>query len=228
MSSSFSAEFHHRGAVLVPASIDGNQIGALKDALRAPELSRSERGGAIYGIRNLLGLPAVREAACAPAIAARLTLLMGAGFRPVRGIFFDKTANANWPVPWHQDLSVAVRKSHDVAGWTNWSVKRGAPHAQPPSEILGRMVTVRLHLDDCPADNGALRIVPGSHLAGLLSRKSIQSVDTEPQTIVARAGDALFMRPLILHASSPSGSPSHRRVLHLEFAPEDVLPDGLE
>ena len=34
------------------------------------------------------------------------------------------------------------------------------------------------------------------------------------------------MRPLLLHASSPSSSPEHRRVIHLDFASED-LPGGL-
>jgi len=31
------------------------------------------------------------------------------------------------------------------------------------------MVTLRLHLDETPAENGALRVVPGSHGLGVLS-----------------------------------------------------------
>jgi hypothetical protein len=34
------------------------------------------------------------------------------------------------------------------------------------------------------------------------------------------------MRPLLLHASTVANSPRHRRVIHLEFA-ADELPDGL-
>ena len=34
------------------------------------------------------------------------------------------------------------------------------------------------------------------------------------------------MRPLLLHASSASQSPRHRRVIHLEYA-ADPLPGGL-
>jgi ectoine hydroxylase-related dioxygenase (phytanoyl-CoA dioxygenase family) len=41
------------------------------------------------------------------------------------------------------------------------------------------------------------------------------------------AGDALVMRPLLLHASSPARKPDHRRVIHLEFAPANLLPAGL-
>jgi len=36
------------------------------------------------------------------------------------------------------------------------------------------------------------------------------------------------MRPLLLHASSAARSPQHRRVVHLEFAPRDLLPAGLD
>jgi hypothetical protein len=35
------------------------------------------------------------------------------------------------------------------------------------------------------------------------------------------------MRPLILHASSPAEVPSHRRVVHLEYA-ADCLPGTVE
>jgi hypothetical protein len=35
------------------------------------------------------------------------------------------------------------------------------------------------------------------------------------------------MRPLLLHASSATQTPHHRRVLHLEFAPAGLLPPGL-
>jgi hypothetical protein len=40
-------------------------------------------------------------------------------------------------------------------------------------------------------------------------------------------GDALLMRPLLLHASSACVAPKSRRVIHLEFA-ADELPQGLE
>ncbi|HEX6908763.1 MAG TPA: hypothetical protein VF142_00130 [Longimicrobium sp.] len=37
----------------------------------------------------------------------------------------------------------------------------------------------------------------------------------------------LVMRPALLHASSPATRPGHRRVVHLEFA-ADELPHGLQ
>jgi ectoine hydroxylase-related dioxygenase (phytanoyl-CoA dioxygenase family) len=173
-------------------------------------------------------LAQVRATAALPTDAACLLPILDEDFRAVRGIFFDKTAGANWPVLWHQDLCLAVKERRDLKGWSNWSVKRGVTHVQPPPEILARMVTMRLHLDDCPIENGALRVVPGSHHEGLLSRTAIQKMTIGPgEAVIAKAGDAVFMRPLLLHASSAACRPSHRRVLHLEFAPSDLLPADL-
>jgi ectoine hydroxylase-related dioxygenase (phytanoyl-CoA dioxygenase family) len=199
----------------------------LKAILAQGELARAERDGQTYGVRNLLHIAPVREVIAMPKIVSCLMPLLGPGFRAVRGLFFDKTAKANWPVLWHQDLTLALRERRDLQGWTNWTVKRGVTHAQPPPEILNRMVTMRLHLDDCPVENGALRIVSGSHGEGLLSRDTIQDAAKAAESIAAKAGEALFMRPLLLHASSPAQTPSHRRVLHLEFAPANLLPPEL-
>lgn len=223
-----TARFQKLGFCLVPRVIDTAQIAALDGALAQSELARAERDGQTYGARDLLRLPQVGEIAATAELTSRLLSLLGSGFQVVRGLFFDKTVSANWPVQWHQDLSVAVRERKELPGWSNWTVKRGVTHAQAPPEILGRMVTVRLHLDDCPAENGALRVIPGSHHYGLLTRDKIPAATQKiAETIPAAAGDALFMRPLILHASSPAQTPSHRRVLHLEYAPADLLPPQL-
>jgi hypothetical protein len=40
-------------------------------------------------------------------------------------------------------------------------------------------------------------------------------------------GGVLLMRPLLLHASSASQVPRHRRVLHIEWAAQE-LPGGLQ
>jgi ectoine hydroxylase-related dioxygenase (phytanoyl-CoA dioxygenase family) len=108
-------------------------------------------------------------------------------------------------------------------------VKRGVTHVQAPSDALARIVTMRLHLDDCPEDNGPLRVIPRSHTEGILGRAEITArTKSDETTITAKVGDALFMRPLLLHASSPAERPAHRRVLHLEFAPPDLLPEGFD
>lgn len=217
-----------RGFVLIPGIIRAPEIEILKLLFEKADIARAERGGETYGARGLLGLPQIRHFVDSPKLSEQVRAFLGPDFRAVRGIFFDKTENANWPVLWHQDLSLAVRDRRELPGWGNWSVKRGVPHVQPPAAVLEKMVTMRLHLDDCPAENGALRVIPASHNQGLLSREKIGDLTAgDVEIVTAKAGDALFMRPLILHASSSAEVPSHRRVLHLEFAPEGLLPDGV-
>jgi ectoine hydroxylase-related dioxygenase (phytanoyl-CoA dioxygenase family) len=88
------------------------------------------------------------------------------------------------------------------------------------------MLTVRLHLDDADESNGALRVLPGSHRFGRLSSERIQELRSrQPDFLCAMsAGDALLMRPLLLHASSRSTSTGHRRVLHIEYAALSLPP----
>jgi ectoine hydroxylase-related dioxygenase (phytanoyl-CoA dioxygenase family) len=147
----------------------------------------------------------------------------------VRGILFDKLPEANWKVPWHQDLSIAVRGRVDVAGFGPWSVKAGVPHVQPPLPLLENMLALRLHLDDCDAANGPLRVIPRSHTGGRLSPTAIRAWRSQQAAVACLVprGGALLMRPLLLHASSPALRPGHRRVIHLEFAAEG-LPGGLQ
>jgi ectoine hydroxylase-related dioxygenase (phytanoyl-CoA dioxygenase family) len=155
--------------------------------------------------------------------------MLGTKARVVRGLLFDKTPDANWKVAWHQDLSIAVRQRIEVPGFGPWSNKAGVTHVQPPVAVLENMITVRLHLDDCGPENGPLRVLPGSHSAGVLAPASIGqwTRDVAPVDCHVAAGGAVVMRPLLLHASSTANCPGHRRVVHLEFA-SGPLPGGLE
>ena len=147
---------------------------------------------------------------------------------PVRTIFFDKTPATNWKVPWHQDLTICVKERHNLPGFTAWSIKEGVTHVQPPTEILERMFTIRLHLDHCGPENGPLRVLPGSHKHGRLTPQQISRFqsETEPVTCIVPQAGALLMKPLLLHSSSAATEPSHRRVLHIELA-SGTLPKPL-
>ncbi len=192
-------------------------------------LASSPAGGSA-GLRDLASLVGeVSDLAELPALRDLASEVLGRAAFAVRVLFFDKNPEANWKVAWHQDLTLAVSERREVAGFGPWSVKAGIHHVQPPVAVLERMITLRLHLDDCDAANGALRVLPGSHRAGRLAAEAIQawrSQTRETVCAVPRRG-VLLMRPLLLHASAPSEHPRHRRVIHVEFAGED-LPGGLQ
>jgi hypothetical protein len=187
-----------------------------------------KRGG-IFAVRNLLDAsPEVRELANSDAVRELVEPVLGAHFFPVRGILFDKIPDANWKVPWHQDVTIAVQERVDADGFGPWSVKADVLHVQPPASILENMLTVRLHLDNCGEENGALRVIPGSHTLGKIPEEEISARrENSPEQVCAVGlGGALLMRPLLLHASSPSRVPGHRRIVHLDFA-SVALPAGL-
>jgi hypothetical protein len=106
------------------------------------------------------------------------TLIPG-DLRPVRSILFDKTPDENWPVAWHQDLTISVSEERQIHGYGPWSRKDGIPHVQPPLALLRQMVTFRLHLDDTPESNGALRVIPGSHDRGRIFAETLSTFDKE-------------------------------------------------
>jgi len=90
------------------------------------------------------------------------------------------------------------------------------------------MLTLRLHLDPADESNGALQVLAGTHRLGRLAPEQInhqRSIVPSFLCTVA-AGDALLMRPLLLHASGRSTSQSHRRILHIEYA-GFTLPDTI-
>jgi hypothetical protein len=178
------------------------------------------------GRRGLLALPEISALARSPRVLDMVRPHLPQEPLPVRAIYFDKYPDANWLVPWHQDLTLAVRERADVPGFGPWSAKEGIPHVQPPIALLERMLAVRLHLDATDMDNGALRVLPGTHGLGRLSAERIQELrrNVPEQLCDARPGDALLMRPLLLHASARSQSGRHRRVLHLEYAAFDLPP----
>lgn len=219
-------QYRAEGFAIVPDVLNKLQVReliAVTDSL--PNCTGRQRGG----VRNLLdAAPEIRRLATSPALLQIAGSVLDKRVFPVRGILFDKTDGANWKVPWHQDLTIEVAEKLETQGFGPWSVKDGVQRVQPPSSILERMISIRIHLDDCPTENGALRVVPGSHNAGRLSEnESAEAGLCGPVVVCAvSAGDAMLMSPLIVHASSASERPGHRRVIHLDYA-DVMLPGGL-
>jgi len=182
----------------------------------------ADRDGAAYGARNLLQLwPGVADLARAPKLASPLTQVLGPDGGLVRGLFFDKPPGHSWALPWHRDLTITVKQHGTLGRFNRPTTKAGVPHVEAPKDLLATMLTVRIHLDDVTDANGPLRVIPGSH----------ETTATRAEVVLrCHAGDAILMRPLLLHASghSAEGHVEHRRTIHLEFAPSQDLGEGYE
>ena len=159
------------------------------------------------------------------AIAARL---IGAAAFPVRAVLFDKTAESNWALGWHQDRAIAVQARRETPGFGPWSTKDALAHVAPPMAVLEAMATLRLHLDPCGPDNAPLKCALGSHRLGrVASEDAVRAAAARPLlTCLAEPGDVWAYATPILHASDRSVAPARRRVLQVDFAAAP-LPGGL-
>jgi ectoine hydroxylase-related dioxygenase (phytanoyl-CoA dioxygenase family) len=80
-------------------------------------------------------------------------------------------------------------------------------------------------LDDMARDNGATRIVPGSHRWARMPRGSFaqpQAVHPEERVLEARAGDVLVFSSHLWHAGTNNESGRRRRVVLAQFARREV------
>ena len=153
-----------------------------------------------------------------------VTAVLGQTAGIVRVLYFDKPPDRTWSLPWHKDRTIAV-KSNDLPSdqFRKPTLKAGVPHVEAPDWLLAAMLTLRVHLDPMIAENGPLSVIPGSHGVD-------DSAEAAAVELHANAGDVLAMRPLLTHSSSNSqlGTNMHRRIIHIELAAEEQLPDGYE
>lgn len=183
----------------------------------------------IYGVRNLeKRFSSISMLVCNEKLLTIAKQLLGGQVNLVRALFFDKTPEKNWFVTWHQDKTVTLNKQTVLEGWGPWSIKDGVCHVQPPVSVLNSMVTFRIHLDPSDEENGCLKVIPGTHKHGILRQTKIDEIVGSEVAVpcVVEAGDAIIMRPHILHSSSKSKQPSHRRVVHIEYSCY-ALPEGI-
>lgn len=126
--------------------------------------------------------------------------------------FFSKEAGDTRRVSWHQDAPY-------------WYIT--------PT----RTVTVWLAIDDAGEENGAMRVIPGSHLHGEIpsvrSKGEEQNVlsqtvvepekwGSKPISIELEAGQVSMHSDLLLHGSEPNPSNRRRCGLTMRFAPPEV------
>jgi ectoine hydroxylase-related dioxygenase (phytanoyl-CoA dioxygenase family) len=152
--------------------------------------------------------------------------LFGNDFFVVKSIYFDKPENSNWFVSYHQDLTISVDKKLEIENFGPWTTKQNQFSVQPPLEILEDNFTIRIHLDKTDAENGALKIIPKSHLKGIYRPETINWNEETETVCNVEKGGIMIMNPLLLHSSGRTTNNNKRRVLHIEFS-KSSLPENL-
>ncbi|GAB3237043.1 phytanoyl-CoA dioxygenase family protein [Hymenobacter seoulensis] len=225
-----AAELAENGYAMLAHVFSSEEIAGLLGIIESAETTSANfrQSRDVFAIRNLLTeIPALR----APLLTPRLRNVLHELFPEstphlTKAIYFDKPAGSNWLVAWHQDVMISVNCRKELPGYGPWSVKGDEVAVLPPTDVLNRTVTLRLHLDDCDATNGALRVVPSSHQHGVIPNDQLPGFTGSAVVCAVPAGGLMLMKPLLLHASHRSTSSRPRRVLHLEFNTAE-LPEGL-
>jgi ectoine hydroxylase-related dioxygenase (phytanoyl-CoA dioxygenase family) len=122
-----------------------------------------------------------------PLILSVAETICGPDFFLIQDFAVIKHLGDRTPVLWHQDMH---------------------------HERTGQCFTMGIYLDDAAENDGALRVVPGSHASG----RNICELQHEPFIEVPmRAGDILLHDMMLAHSSEPMTERTIRRVLYFEF-----------
>jgi len=199
-----------------------DEVGALLDDSQSIQRSRA-------GARHVLGCAPIAAVARDARLLAIASRWLHAPALPFKATLFDKNPQANWLVAWHQDTALPLAERSVRSGWGPWSNKAGILYAHAPASALECVIALRVHLDDSTADNGPLRVLPGTHRLGVLTDAQVHehAQAVAPVECCAPAGDVIAMRPLIIHASSKCANAQPRRVLHIEYSSSMEIAPGI-
>ncbi|MCH9696460.1 MAG: hypothetical protein K0U72_18230 [Gammaproteobacteria bacterium] len=200
----FSNAFDSRGYICLADVMSVESLNDIKSYLESSSTTRA-------GDRRLLDHSWCRDLAGTIRDHLECRKLIAGNYVATLCTYFDKSADSNWGVASHRDLSVPVKRKFCRQSWKNWTVKQGIPHVQPPTQFLLGMFAIRLNIDHSTAENGALIVSPCSH----------QTETADPPSVVVEGlpRSALMMSPMLVHASRKSTNGTDRRVLHFLFGP---------
>jgi ectoine hydroxylase-related dioxygenase (phytanoyl-CoA dioxygenase family) len=196
-----------------------NSIDTSKDTFR--------KSADLFAIRQFLKeVPETRNLIFNDNLKAIINQNFGNDYFVVKSIYFDKPETSNWFVSYHQDLTISVDKKVNIQNFGPWTVKQNQFAVQPPTQILENIFTIRIHLDDTDENNGALKVIPKSHLKDIYRPETIDwNIETETICNIKKGG-LMIMKPLLLHGSNKTTNNKKRRVIHIEFSnlelPEEI------
>jgi len=218
-----------KGFSVIEAIYSPEEIAAILAEINEANTDKStfRKTNDLFAIRQFLKeIPAVGSIIYNDKLKALIKDLFGHNYFAVKSIYFDKPEKSNWFVAWHQDLTISVDKKTDLPGYGPWTVKQNQFAVQPPLNILQNNFTIRIHLDDTDEGNGALKVIPGSHLKQVYRPETIDWATETEYTCNVKAGGVMLMRPLLMHASNRTNNNKPRKVIHIEFSNAE-LPEGV-
>lgn len=140
---------------------------------------------------------------------------------PMRGLIGQQSLAL-----WTAKLNLKPARCGSGFGW-----HQDSPYWIHDCEHVDLLPNVMLTLDPFTLDNGALQVVPGSHVQGRLpgctDGRQLAGFYTDPgafdasaaQTFAVAAGSCIFFSPHVVHGSGPNRSEQQRRAVIVTYQP---------
>ena len=223
-------ELENLGFTVLANIYTAAEIDLILNAINKADTSNSafRKSADLFAIRQFLKeIPDAKELIFNSNLKSIIENVFGNNHFLVKSIYFDKPAQSNWFVAYHQDLTISVDKRIELENYGPWTVKQNQFAVQPPIEFLQNIFTIHICLDNTDENNGALKVVQSSHQKCIYRPETINWViETEISCDVLKGG-IMIMKPLLLHSSRRTTNNEKRRVIHLEFSNME-LPEGLK
>lgn len=171
-----------------------------KDLPEAAVIQNDRSEDCVIGIEKIAALsePLFREILGSPLLLSLAQSICGDDFFPVQDFIVIKSAGDGNTVNWHQDIL---------------------------TRPLGKAVMIGFYLDPADDQNGALRVIPGSHRSGL----PICELEKMDYTAISmEAGDILVHDLMLAHSSGALSTREQRRVVYFEFmSAQQAIEEGI-
>jgi ectoine hydroxylase-related dioxygenase (phytanoyl-CoA dioxygenase family) len=214
------------GFTIINNIYSSTEIDQLISIINQADQSKStfRKSANLFAIRQFLKeIPAALPIIFNDKLKSVIAEFMGSDYFIVKSIYFDKPEQSNWFVAYHQDLTISVDKKIELENYGPWTIKQDQFAVQPPLEVLNNIFTIRIHLDDTDENNGALKVIPKSHLKGICRPETIDLTKEKEAICEVNKGGIMIMRPLLLHSSSRTTNNAKRRVIHIEFSNTELV-----
>lgn len=140
----FCSELESKGFSIAPDVVAPTELSHYQESVEAALKNNVSRDRA-PGLRNVFeSVDAAREFAASTQLRHIVEPILGANYFAVRALIFDKTSDgatgANWKVPFHQDLTIAVKKKSKwkifLRGRSSWEYSTSSRRSRFWKECL--------------------------------------------------------------------------------------------